>query len=144
MGKNRRHLVAVACVLLLNLQLFAANALGCVHQAQADGAQANEAQANGAAPTTAACPHLTGFLSQATSGHAASVTPAGSDTPDGVTAEPCQKCNLGKVAGGWHLVTAQVPEVARSERLVPHARLVSRLTTPNPDGLLRPPRHFSG
>lgn len=132
-------MVAVTCVLLLNLQLFAASALGCVHQAQADGAVS----------TTAACHHLSGVMSQAASGDAASVTPDGSDMPDAATGEPCQnepcqKCNLGKVVGGWHLVTAQVPEVARSDRLVPQTRLLTRLTTPNPDGLLRPPRPFSG
>ncbi|MGD9298251.1 hypothetical protein [Thiohalocapsa sp.] len=134
MGKNRRHLAAVACVLLLNLQLFAANALGCIHQAQPDGS----------VPATGACPHLSGFMTQAASGDAASVTPAGGDTPDAAAAEPCQKCNLGKVAGGWHLVGVQAQLLAHAAPAPPTPAPAIHLSSRCPDGLLRPPRSISG
>jgi hypothetical protein len=58
--------------------------------------------------------------------------------------EPCQKCNLGKVAGGWHLVSAQLPEAAQNVAALPQANLTLRPSATTPDGLLRPPRPISG
>jgi hypothetical protein len=129
MCNTRRHLAAAACVLLLNLQLFAANALGCVHE-------------SAAAATVAGCPHLGDTLPPTGE---EPPTPAAGDDPVAPTAvEPCQKCNLGKVAGGWHLVSAQLPALAQENAPLPQAKLTLHPSAPASEGPLRPPRSISG
>jgi hypothetical protein len=141
MDKRHRHIAAAACVLLLNLQLFAANALGCVHQAHHQAR--HHTQPDGSMSATGACPHLHGFLAQAASGDAAPVAPTNGDTPDAAAAEPCQKCNLGKVAGGWHLVGIQAPLLAQAAPALPTPAPAIHLCSRSPDSLLRPPRSIS-
>jgi hypothetical protein len=116
----RRHLAAVLCVLLLNLQLFAGNVLGCVHSA--DGA------------ATMDCPHM--------------AATAGLDDHGPTAAEPdadapCQKCNLGVVAAGWHLVGVELPTLSLPRPDLPDGKVSVRPMSPSPDGLLRPPRSIS-
>jgi hypothetical protein len=129
MSKTRRHLAAAACVLLLNLQLFAANALGCVHE-------------SAAAAAVAGCPHLGGALPP--TGEEPPPPATGDDPVPSTAVEPCQKCNLGKVAGGWHLVSAQPPAVAQENAPLPQATLRLHPSAPASDGPLRPPRSLSG
>lgn len=117
----RRHLAAVLCVLLLNLQLFAANVLGCVHSGDSHA-------------TASHCPHAA--LPGGGTGAGAAA--------DLATDAPCQKCNLGTVAAGWHLLGAAVPVLAPAARERPTTGDIPQPRTPVPDALLRPPRHFSG
>lgn len=125
MSRHRRHIAAVACVLLLNLQLFAANALGCVHQP-------------GNAAAVIDCPHTHGVAG------AEAAALAASGGVDSATAEPCQKCDLGKVAGAWHLVLTPSPLLLSQPALLPAAHPVAGAPAYTPDGLLRPPRPLFG
>ena len=121
MRGSRPHLIAVLCVLLLNLQLFAGNALGCVHAADAS------------APL--GCPHMAAMagLDLDASGQTRATDTSDTDTP-------CQKCNLSVVAAGWHLVATALPLLALPHPDLPAASLTIRPEAPSPDGLLRPPR----
>jgi len=131
MSRHRRHIAAVACVLLLNLQLFAANALGCVHQPD-----------NAAAVVD--CPHMA-FGAAEGAVPAAALASNGADSGvDSVAGDACQKCNLGKVAGAWHLVLTPSPLLLSRPALLPAAHPVARAPHYTPDGLLRPPRPRSG
>jgi hypothetical protein len=129
MCNTRRHLAAAACVLLLNLQLFAANALGCVHE-------------SAAAAAVAGCPHLGGALPP--TGEEPPPPATGDDPVPSTAVEPCQKCNLGKVAGGWHLVSAPLHAVAQENAPLPQAKLSLHPSAPASEGPLRPPRSISG
>jgi hypothetical protein len=117
---SRRPLAAVLCVLLLNMQLFATNALGCVHSAEPEAAGPH-------------CAQLALHGDAATDGNGA----------DLATDSPCQKCNLGTVAAGWHLLGTTTPALAVAPRDHPIAHTSPQLRTPAPDSLLRPPRHIS-
>jgi hypothetical protein len=125
MSKHRRHLAAVLCVLLLNLQLFAANALGCVHGETAS--------------ALIDCPH-------AAMGAAADAGSEGRGpaTPEPSASEPCQKCNLGTVAAGWHLFGVDAPTLVVRQAGLPPAAVPVTLPTRSPHGLLRPPQRISG
>ena len=130
MFRHRRHIAAVACVLLLNLQLFAANALGCVHQPDHAAAVVD-------------CPHTNGAAAAEGASTAAPLA-SGSGGVDSVSGEACQKCNLGKVAGAWHLVLTPSPLLLSRPALLPLAHPVAEAPHYTPDGLLRPPRPLSG
>lgn len=119
----RRHLAAVLCVLLLNLQLFAGNVLGCVHAA--DGTAAMD------------CPHMA-VAAGLDSAHGTAVA-----APDSDIDAPCQKCNLGVVAAGWHLVGVELPLLSLPRPDLPDGKVSARPVSPSPDGLLRPPRSIS-
>jgi hypothetical protein len=129
-----RHLIAVVCVLLLNLQLFAANALGCVHTS------------GGELAAMAHCPHA----SPPSQGQRVVLeTAADQLTQDGLAlssdaGEPCQKCNLGKVAAGWHLVGQAPTAITAVIAALPHARGATPVLIRSDDDLLRPPRAISG
>ncbi|WP_295543826.1 hypothetical protein [uncultured Thiohalocapsa sp.] len=163
MLSHRRHLAAIACVLLLNLQLFAANALGCVHRPADAAASAGCAHwgvaamptvdRSAATPDLASAPDLESVPSPAPAPMSAlALYPDLEPTPAAPTAqaagtatgEPCQKCNLGQVAGAWHLVLARAPELAVRHTALPHAHPAVRIHAHIPDGLLRPPRSISG
>jgi hypothetical protein len=131
MSRHRRHIAAVACVLLLNLQLFAANALGCVHQP-------------GNAAAVVDCPHMALGAPEGAVPAAALASSSADSGVDSVSGEACQKCNLGKVAGAWHLVITPSPLLPSRPELLPAARPVAAAPHYTPDGLLRPPRPLSG
>jgi hypothetical protein len=122
MPDRHRHLAAVLCVLLLNLQMFAGNVLGCVHAA--DGT------------STVGCPHMALAAGPDTIGHGAAT--AASDTD-----ASCQKCNLGVVAAGWHLVGVELPVLAVPQPDLPDGKISVHPLSPSPDCLLRPPRSLS-
>ncbi|WP_200233462.1 hypothetical protein [Thiohalocapsa halophila] len=117
-------------MLLLNLQLFAANALGCVHQPDHAAAVVD-------------CPHTNGAAA-AEGAITAAPLASGSGGVDSVSGDACQKCNLGKVAGAWHLVLAPSPLLLSRPALLPVSHPVAGAPHYTPDGLLRPPRPLSG
>jgi len=123
MAKHPRHLCAILCMLLLNVQAFAANALDCVHQ--------------GAVPAIAECPHHQ-TQTQPQTGPLADLA----DTLSGVD-ERCQKCDLDEVAVGWHLYAQSPPTLSVGEPESPRTLLATPLPTRAPDGLLRPPQDLS-
>jgi hypothetical protein len=125
MPRSHRHLAAVLCVLLLNLQLFAANALGCVH--------------GETAPVGLGCPH-----GGTTASVGVALAPADQPLVERHADDPCQKCNLGTVAAGWHLCAIHPPALASQLPQIPQITVVPRIATRSPDGLLRPPRNISG
>ena len=124
MARTHQHLGAILCVLLLNIQLFAANALGCVHQADA-GATATD------------CLHLD---RSAPSAATANLDATATDT---TAVEPCQKCDLNSVAAGWHLFAARPPVLASTASPPPRAASTAKPSTRSPDGPLRPPQRLS-
>ena len=131
MPRCRRHIAAVLCVLVLNLQLFAANVIGCVH-------------AGGTQTVTAHCAHTGAPAPAAADAQSATPQSATSKThlPSGA---PCHKCSLSAVAAGWNLLAVHVPPgLAPAAREHPTADTIPQLHTRAPDVLLRPPRPFSG
>jgi hypothetical protein len=122
MGKHPRHLSAILCVLLLNLQVFAAQAMGCMHQ--------------GEEPAVAGCPHMLETHAAATS----TPTPAVESGADAL--EPCQKCSLDAVAAGWNLHSASTPALTTAASPIPRTLLSPSLPRHAADALLRPPRRL--
>jgi hypothetical protein len=113
-----KHLIGVICVLLLNLQVFGANAMGCVHQAETGHALSGCPHAAGAMPATVAD------------------DPAASAPVD----EPCQKCNLMDVAAAWHLVPPPVAQPVTSAPAQVRSSVTPVMVGRAADDLLRPPR----
>jgi len=90
------------CPTVTDTSLFAGNVLGCVHAA--DGT------------STVGCPHMALAAGPDTIGHGAAT--AASDTD-----ASCQKCNLGVVAAGWHLVGVELPVLAVPQPDLPDGKI---------------------
>lgn len=120
---TRMRLLAALCLLLFQLQVFAAEALGCVHAEQST------------TPSVAGCPHAVADSSFA--------APELGDAPDAPMAD-CQKCNLGLCAATWHLMPWQMPALPVIEPAVPAPLPDGHFYLFSPDGLLKPPISVSG
>ncbi|MCF7989318.1 MAG: hypothetical protein K9M02_02630 [Thiohalocapsa sp.] len=82
---SRNRIIALLCLLLFQLQVFAASTLGCVH-----------GDAGSAGPIH--CIH------GADGGSAAATGSPDHDDGGERAGAPCQKCSLGHCASGWHLL----------------------------------------
>jgi hypothetical protein len=118
------RLFATLCLLLFQLQVFAAGTLTCVHAGQHDMA-------------TAGCPHAPG------GGAPGTAAPAGDNEGDRAIT-PCQKCNLNLCAAGWHLLPGQPMALSPMDAVIPAPLPGRHFYLFSPDGLLKPPIPISG
>jgi hypothetical protein len=118
------RLLAALCLLLFQLQVFAAGTLGCVHDADGQ-------------PPALGCGHMLGGVDAAG---------PSSESGDGLdlSSADCQKCNLSLCAAGWHLLAGQTLTFPAVEVAAPTPLPSRHFYLYSPDGLLKPPISVSG
>ena len=118
-GLRHKRFIALLCLLLFQLQVFAASTLGCAH--------------NDAGAGAVHCMH--GVLADdAPADHAQHVDQAGD-----ATGAPCQKCSLGHCAAGWHLLADALEPSLPRYAPVQTAGSACHFYHFTPDGWLKPP-----
>jgi len=126
MSRHPAHirLFAALCLLLFQLQVFAAGTLGCAHSGKDHKASSG-------------CPHAL-----AGGGGAFAAMDAGDTLDD--PAAPCQKCNLSLCAAGWHLLPGEAVVLPPAGAAITAALPGRHFYLFSPDGLSRPPISVSG